>query len=99
MKKIKPTLLCLLLAVLVSGCGFRFVYNHLDWWTNWYLDDYVTLNKQQKQVFDEQFEQLHLWHRKTQLPAYAQQLKRYRYRIRQLLICSCKGICQQLAAS
>jgi hypothetical protein len=29
----------------------------------------------------------------------AQQLKRYRYRIRQLLICSCKGICQQLAAS
>jgi len=76
MTKITPTLLCILLAVLVSGCSFRFVYNHLDWWTNWYLDDYVTLNEQQQQVFDNEFEQLHLWHRKTQLPAYAQQLKK-----------------------
>ncbi len=75
MMNIKQTLLCILLTVLVSGCSFRFVYNHLDWWTNWYLDDYVSLNKQQQQVFDEEFEQLHLWHRKTQLPAYAQQLK------------------------
>ena len=75
MINIKQTLLGILLTVLVSGCSFRFVYNHLDWWTNWYLDDYVSLNKQQQQVFDEEFEQLHLWHRKTQLPAYAQQFK------------------------
>ncbi|MGB1263565.1 MAG: DUF6279 family lipoprotein [Cognaticolwellia sp.] len=75
MIKIKPILLCLLLTVFVSGCSFRFVYNHLDWWVNWYLDDYVTLSKQQQQEFDEQFEQLHLWHRKTQLPIYLQQLK------------------------
>jgi len=75
MKKIKPTLIFLLLAVLVSGCSFRFVYNHLDWWTNWYLDDYVTLNEQQQALFDEEFEQLHLWHRASQLPVYAQQLK------------------------
>ncbi|MBA6391243.1 hypothetical protein H4J38_10720 [Colwellia sp. BRX10-3] len=76
MIKIKPMLLCILLAVLGSGCSFRFVYNHLDWWTNWYLDDYVTLNEQQQHAFDDEFEQLHLWHRKTQLPAYAQQLKK-----------------------
>jgi hypothetical protein len=75
MIKIKPTLLCILLAALISGCSFRFVYNHLDWWTNWYLDDYVTLNEQQQQRFDVEFEQLHLWHRTTQLPIYAQQLK------------------------
>jgi hypothetical protein len=61
--------------VLVSGCSFRFVYNHLDWWTNWYLDDYVTLNTQQQKFFDDEFEKLHLWHRKTQLPLYSQQLK------------------------
>lgn len=58
----------------ISGCSFRFVYNHLDWWTNWYLDDYVTLNEQQQQRFDDEFEQLHLWHRTTQLPAYVHQL-------------------------
>ncbi|TWX63309.1 DUF6279 family lipoprotein [Colwellia sp. C1TZA3] len=74
MIKIKPTLLCLLIAVFISGCSFRFVYNHLDWWTNWYLDDYVTLNEQQQQRFDDEFEQLHLWHRTTQLPAYVHQL-------------------------
>ncbi len=61
--------------MLVSGCSFRFVYNNLDWLTHWYLDDYVTLNKQQQQTFDDEFEQLHLWHRETQLPVYAQQLK------------------------
>ena len=75
MIKIKQTFLCLFIAVLVSGCSFRFVYNHLDWWTNWYLDDYVTLSKQQQTLFDNEFEKLHLWHRKTQLPLYSQQLK------------------------
>ena len=72
---IKKILLSILLAMLVSGCSFRFVYNNLDWLTHWYLDDYVTLNKQQQQTFDDEFEQLHLWHRETQLPVYAQQLK------------------------
>lgn len=75
MIKIKQLSIWMLLAVLVSGCSFRFVYNHLDWWTNWYLDDYVELNKQQQQIFDEEFEQLHLWHRRTQLPIYSEQLK------------------------
>ncbi len=75
MIRMKPRFLCLLTAVLVSGCSFRFVYNHLDWWTNWYLDDYVSLSKQQQRLFDDEFEQLHLWHRKTQLPLYSQQLK------------------------
>lgn len=71
----KNSLLVILLAIMVSGCSFRFVYNHLDWWTNWYLDDYVELTKQQQQIFDEEFEKLHLWHRETQLPLYSQQLK------------------------
>ena len=52
MLRIKSILICLVLAVLVSGCSFRFIYNHLDWWTNWYLDDYVTLSKQQQTLFD-----------------------------------------------
>ncbi|MGB2739313.1 MAG: DUF6279 family lipoprotein [Cognaticolwellia sp.] len=83
MIKIKSTLTFLLLALFVSGCGFRFVYNHLDWWTNWYLDDYVTLDKQQQKTFDIEFEQLHLWHRETQLPAYAEQIKQLKVAINQ----------------
>jgi hypothetical protein len=75
MIKTKQMLLCLFITVLISGCSFRFIYNHLDWWTNWYLDDYVSLSKQQQKLFDNEFEQLHLWHRKTQLPLYTQQLK------------------------
>ena len=74
MLRIKSILICLVLAVLVSGCSFRFIYNHLDWWTNWYLDDYITLNEQQQKIFDEEFERLHLWHRETQLPLYLKQL-------------------------
>lgn len=81
MIKIKKILLCLFIAILVSGCSFRFVYNHLDWWTNWYLDDYVELNEQQQKRFDQAFEQLHLWHRKTQLPKYSQQLKSLKFAI------------------
>ena len=73
--RIKKVSLWLLLAVLLSGCSFRFVYNHLDWWTNWYLDDYVELNEQQQKLFDDEFEKLHLWHRRSQLPKYSEQLK------------------------
>ncbi|MAG76963.1 MAG: hypothetical protein CL811_09390 [Colwelliaceae bacterium] len=62
-------------SVLLTGCSFSFVYNHLDWWANWYLDDYVTLNKTQQKAFDEVFNELHVWHRETQLPIYAEQLK------------------------
>jgi hypothetical protein len=75
MIKYKRLLLIFTLIFLVSGCSFRFVYNHLDWWTNWYLDDYVSLTNEQQDVFDQKFEQLHTWHRKSQLPLYAQQLK------------------------
>jgi len=75
MVRIKKVSLWLLLAVLLSGCSFRFVYNHLDWWTNWYLDDYVELNEQQQKLFDGEFEKLHLWHRRSQLPKYSEQLK------------------------
>jgi hypothetical protein len=67
--------------MLISGCSFRFVYNHLDWWTNWYLDDYVSLSKQQQELFDDEFKKLHLWHRKTQLPLYSQQLKALKFEI------------------
>ncbi|MFD2166715.1 DUF6279 family lipoprotein [Thalassotalea euphylliae] len=59
---------------LISGCSFSFIYNNLGWWTNWYLDDYVSLTDEQQAAFDDAFDDLHLWHRKTQLNLYAEQL-------------------------
>ncbi|WP_448555167.1 DUF6279 family lipoprotein [Thalassotalea montiporae] len=61
-------------SLFLTGCSFTFVYNNLDWWVDWYLDDYVSLNKSQKKVFDAKFSELHDWHRATQLTAYAKQL-------------------------
>ena len=81
MNNFRTNLLACVLAILVSGCGFRFIYNHLDWWTNWYLDDYVTLTELQQQAFDTSFEALHDWHRTTQLPLYVKQLKALQFSI------------------
>ena len=70
-------------SLFLTGCSFTFVYNNLDWWVDWYLDDYVSLNKSQQKAFDERFTQLHDWHRATQLSAYANQLKSLQAQINQ----------------
>jgi hypothetical protein len=67
---IKKGLLVILSSFFLSACSFSFIYNNLDWWSNWYLDDYVSLNQEQQQSFDNAFNELHTWHRRTQLRAY-----------------------------
>lgn len=74
-KKIRTQLVVIFSVTLLSSCSFTFVYNHLDWWAGWYLDDYVSLDNDQQQAFDDAFERLHLWHRKTQLIAYKTQVE------------------------
>lgn len=69
----KNKLLVCLLCLMASGCSLSFMYNNVDWWINWYLDDYVDLNRQQQKAFDEQLTELHKWHRRTQLVQYAEQ--------------------------
>ena len=71
---IKNGLFIILSSFLLSACTFSFIYNNLDWWSNWYLDDYVTLDEEQQQVFDNTFDELHVWHRQTQLREYYLQL-------------------------
>ena len=73
--RFRLSLLAVISSILLSGCSFSFVYNNLDWWVNWYLDDYVVLDKAQQEKFDNSFERLHHWHRQTQLIRYAEQLK------------------------
>ncbi|WP_448549340.1 DUF6279 family lipoprotein [Thalassotalea fusca] len=74
---------CLICVVLLSGCSFTFVYNHIDWWVNWYVDDYVDLNKSQQRAFDQVIESNLRWHRQTQLPKYSADLAAFRENVEQ----------------
>jgi len=47
-------------------------YNNLDRIIPWYVDDYVSLNKDQKQLLRTFLNEKLSWHRKTQLPQYVQ---------------------------
>lgn len=68
---------------LLTGCGISFYYNKLDWFADWYLDDFVELTDSQERVFEKDFERWHQWHRKTQLPLYYEQLEQLKLDIKQ----------------
>lgn len=61
-------LLCSVL--LISGCTTKFGYNNLDWLVHWFIDDYVDLNYQQREQFDDRMSQALDWHRSNELPKY-----------------------------
>ncbi len=60
---------------LISGCSTKLAYNFLPFLLKWYVGQYVSLNHEQKQKLDTAFKTFHVWHRNTQLPAYANYLK------------------------
>lgn len=62
----------LALTLVLSGCGAKFAYNNLDLITPWYVDDYIEFDEPQQATFDRHLEQLHRWHRETELPQYRQ---------------------------
>lgn len=68
---------CLLAAICVStGCSFafRYAYNHADWLVYRKLDPFLDLNDAQRAVFDARFAELWQWHRRSELPRYADTL-------------------------
>lgn len=69
-----PLWLCLLA---LSGCstGLRLAYNHLDTLAAWQIGNLVKLEAPQKAVFKAAFQSLWDWHRQTQLPLYAADLR------------------------
>jgi hypothetical protein len=71
----------LVISICLTACSFSFVYNNLGWLSNWYLDDYVTLNKKQQEAFDTSFNELHSWHRRTQLKEYSRQLAEFKKQV------------------
>ena len=62
----------LILALLVLGAcsSTTFLYNRLDFILPWYLDDYVELDRDQRQAFDRLLDPFLDWHRQEELPAY-----------------------------
>ena len=60
-----------LIVLTLSGCSAtQFIYNRVDILVRWYLDDYVSLDREQQVRFDARLETLLDWHRREELPAY-----------------------------
>lgn len=81
---VRRSIIVITLSIFMSGCSFSFVYNKLDWWINWYLDDYVELDKTQQHVFDKAFNRLHAWHRTNELMRYHSHLTRFQQRVNEI---------------
>jgi uncharacterized protein YigA (DUF484 family) len=73
----KPIVL-LGLCLMVVGCTTKFLYNNLDWFVMEYIDDYVTLERDQEEILSQRIELLAQWHKESELPVYIQQLDEIR---------------------
>ncbi|HJP38535.1 MAG TPA: DUF6279 family lipoprotein [Gammaproteobacteria bacterium] len=70
--------LVLLLCVFLSGCSAtRVIYNQFDWALAWYISDYFTLDDEQEDWLDAAIKRNIEWHRRNQLPGYAQLLREF----------------------
>lgn len=71
-------LLILLTALLLSGCGAKFVYNNLAMISPWYVDDFVDLDREQAALYQSHLQDIHQWHRTHELPEYHRLLSELR---------------------
>lgn len=72
MKKFIFTI-CLLLVA--TGCGPRLIYPHLGWLIPFYVDNYISLNRQQSSALEKRLLRVLDWHCRTQLTVYARSLR------------------------
>lgn len=66
----------LLSAALFAGCSVGLVYGQLHRLLPWYIDDYVTLDRDQRALLKVRLADRLAWHCRTQLGAYAALLRR-----------------------
>lgn len=60
------------LAFHIAGCSLiNIAYNNADTAIFWYFDDYFEFNGNQRTLFDQGLQRIHVWHRKEELPKYA----------------------------
>ena len=62
--------LIIALLLLTACSSTTFVYNRLDFLLPWYLNDYVDLDRSQKDDLDELLYPFLQWHRSEELPQY-----------------------------
>lgn len=75
---IRSRLMAALLVLLLTGCSaVRLAYNHAHEAAWWWLTDYVEFNDTQRPVMRQAMVQVHAWHRRSQLPVYADMLGRW----------------------
>jgi hypothetical protein len=58
-----------------SACATSFLYDRADRLANRWAGGYVELDESQQEALDGRLAALHLWHRREQLPAYAEWLR------------------------
>lgn len=72
-----PRIIGGLLLVFLSGCSaIKIGYNNAPSLTYWWLDSYIDFQEAQTRQVREGLAALHAWHRKHELPAYAETLRR-----------------------
>ena len=74
-KLIKKFLFVLWVTAVLTGCGPRLIYPHLEWLVPWYVSDYISLDKSQKNMLQERLLKQLDWHCRTQLATYADILR------------------------
>jgi len=70
MRSVLKTSLLAALLLLGACSSTTFVYNRLDFFVPWYLDDYVDLDSQQRRELDQLLTPFLAWHRTEELPRY-----------------------------
>jgi hypothetical protein len=69
-------LLSLVLVFAAAGCGVKTIYNNIDRFILWGVDDFVKMDAAQEDFFKSRLGVILYWHRTTQLPLYARGLER-----------------------
>ena len=76
MRRTRTTITLFLAALVLAGCMASFAYNRLDWLIPWYVDGYVDLTRDQRQLLKEQLAPSLQWHRQEELVHYVEILDR-----------------------
>lgn len=78
------TLLALLLAALLAGCGMaRMAYNNGESLSYFWLNRYVDFTDQQRPWVEDEIDAVFAWHRRTQLSGYVDLLQKAQQRVHQ----------------
>jgi hypothetical protein len=70
-------LLVVALLATIAACGTQFAYNRLGWLAHYYLSNQVSLDGPQSNALRANLREFFTWHRRNELPRYADFLDRF----------------------